>query len=174
MTLQQAVALIQNKNISLDTKSVWADLGCGSGIFSYALASLSNEESIIYAIDKNISIFKINTSVNKVSLKPIELDFEKAPLPFKNIDGILMANSLHFVRDKILFLEKIKHYLNKNGQFLIVEYDTEIANHWVPYPISFLSLKKIFNDAGYTSVRKINERPSAFNRGNIYSAMINK
>lgn len=171
MTLNDAILLIQNKNINVGTKNVWADLGCGSGLFSYALANLLNEESIVYAIDKNISSFKTNSSVNQVSVKPIELDFEKTPLPFKNVDGILMANSLHFVKDKIIFLEKIKHYLNKNGQFLIVEYDTEIANHWVPYPISFLSLKKLFNDVGYSSVSKINEMPSAFNRGNLYSTI---
>ena len=173
MTLQQAITLIQNKNINDHTKRVWADLGCGSGVFSYALASLLNNESIVYAIDKNISTFNINSSVNGVSVKPIELDFEKAVLPFKNIDGILMANSLHFVKDKIALLKKMKSYLHENGYFLIVEYDTEIANHWVPYPISFLSLKKMFNDAGYSSVIKINERPSAFKKGNLYSAIIN-
>ena len=174
MILQQAITLIQNKNINDGTKSVWADLGCGSGIFTYALASLLFKESIVYAVDKNISAFKINTSLNKAFVKPIELDFEKAVLPFKNIDGILMANSLHFVKDKITFLEKTKRNLHENGCFLIVEYNTEIANHWVPYPISFLSLKKMFHDAGYSSVIKIHEIPSAFNRGNLYAAMINK
>ena len=172
MTLNDAILLIQNKNINDETKSVWADLGCGSGLFTSALASLLNEESIVYAIDKNISTFKIHSILNGVSIKPVEVDFEKAALQFKNIDGIMMVNSLHFVKDKITFLKKIKSYLNKNGRILIVEYDTEVANHWVPYPISFLSLKKIFNDTGYSSVIKINERPSTFNRGNMYSAMI--
>jgi ubiquinone/menaquinone biosynthesis C-methylase UbiE len=172
MTLNDAILLIQNENITDVRKSVWADLGCGSGIFTFALASLLNEESIVYAIDKNISTFKINPSVKKVFVKPIELDFENAVLPFKNIDGMLMANSLHFVKNKKMFLEKIKHYLNKNGRFLIVEYDIEIANRWVPYPISFLLLKEMFNDAGYSLVTKINERPSAFNTGNMYSALI--
>ncbi len=173
MTLQQAITLIQNKNINDHTKSVWADLGCGSGIFTCALANLLCKESIVYAIDKKISAFKINSPLNGVYVNPIELDFEKAVLPFKCIDGILMANSLHFVKDKITFLEKLKGYLHENGFFLIVEYDTEIANHWIPYPISFLSLKKMFEDAGYSSVIKITERPSVFNRGNLYSIMIN-
>lgn len=172
MTLQQAITLLQNKNIYCDTKSVWADLGCGSGLFSYALVSILNKDSIIYAIDKNISSFRNISSVKTGFIKLVELDFEKSTLPFYNLDGILMANSLHFVKDKKGFLGKLKNYLTKKSCFLIVEYDTEISNHWVPYPISYLSLKKLFNDAGYTSVTKINERPSAFNRGNLYSVMI--
>ena len=100
------------------------------------------------------------------------MDFEKTTLPFENLDGILMANSLHYVKDKIMFIEKLKKNLNKNGCFLIVEYDMERSNYWVPYPISFLSLKKLFNDIGFSSVTKINERPSAFNRANLYSVMI--
>lgn len=173
MPLQDAINLIQNKNINAETKSIWADLGCGSGLFTYALASLLNKRSTVYAVDKNISSFKKNLFFKTIYIKLIELDFEKSSFPIENLDGIMMANSLHYVKDKINFIEKIKNHLNKNGCFLIVEYDTQISNHWVPYPINFLSLKKLFRDGGFSTVIKMNERPSAFNRGNLYSVMIN-
>jgi ubiquinone/menaquinone biosynthesis C-methylase UbiE len=172
MQLQDAINLIQNKNINTETKSVWADLGCGSGLFTNALASLLADESTIYAVDKNLSSFHKNSSLKSILIKPVELNFERTPLPFNNLDGILMANSLHYVKNKKDFFEKIKTCLNANGCFLIVEYDMEIANHWVPYPISFLSLKKLFHDVGFSFVEKINERPSVFNRANLYSAII--
>lgn len=155
MTLQNAVTLIKNNNINSGTKSVWADLGCGSGLFTYALADLLSEESTIYAIDKNMASFHKTTSFKRATIKLLELDFEKETLPPKNLDGIMMANSLHFVKHKKDFLEKMKSCLNRNGCFLIVEYDTEVPNHWVPYPVSFLSLKKIFSVAGFTSGSKI-------------------
>ena len=174
MTLQEAITLIRNKNIISDSKSVWADLGCGSGLFTYALAHCLHRESTIYSIDKIISSFKIISFFTKVTIKPVEMDFEKENFPFKNLDGILMANSLHFVKDKKRFIENMKSSFNNHGCFLIVEYDTEVPSPWVPYPINFSSLKKLLNNAGYPSVTKINERPSAFNKGNLYSAMIRR
>ncbi|MEO8823293.1 MAG: class I SAM-dependent methyltransferase [Ginsengibacter sp.] len=173
MQLQDTIKLIQNKKINAETKTLWADLGCGSGLFTNVLANLLNKESIIYAIDKNISVFKKINIFDDRNIELVELDFEKATLPFANLDGILTANSLHFVKGKKNFLARVKSNLNDKGVFVIVEYDVETGNHWVPYPISFLALKELFNNMGYT-VTKINERPSIFNRGNIYSTIIKR
>ncbi|HZW71346.1 MAG TPA: methyltransferase domain-containing protein [Hanamia sp.] len=172
MTLQEGIALIKTDKIDSFKAATWADLGCGSGLFTNALASLLADESTIYAVDKNLSSFHKDSSLKSILIKPVELNFERTPLPFNNLDGILMANSLHYVKNKKDFFEKIKTCLNANGCFLIVEYDMEIANHWVPYPISFLSLKKLFHDVGFSFVEKISERPSAFNRGNLFSAIV--
>jgi len=172
MTLQDAITLIKNKNIVSEKENTWADLGCGSGLFTYALASFLNQGSLIYAVDKNITSFKSLSSSKSLTIKPIELDFEKSILPFSNLDGIIMANSLHFVKDKSIFLEKMKSYLKINGCFLIVEYDTEFPNRWVPYPVSFSNLKELFSNAGFAPVIKLNEKPSLFNRANLYSAII--
>ena len=172
MTLQEGIALIKTDKIDSGKKATWADLGCGSGLFTNALASLLEDESTIYAVDKNISSFDKNPSIKNVLIKPVELNFERASLPFNNLDGILMANSLHYVKNKKDFFEKIKTYFKENGCFLIVEYDMETSSHWVPYPINFLSLKKLFHDVGFSFVEKISERPSAFNRGNLFSAIV--
>lgn len=172
MTLQEGIALIKTDKIDSFKAASWADLGCGSGLFTNALASLLADESTIYAADKNLSSFHKDSSLKSILIKPVELNFERTPLPFNNLDGILMANSLHYVKNKKDFFEKIKTCLNANGCFLIVEYNMETANHWVPYPISFLSLKKLLHDVGFSFVEKISERPSAFNRGNLYSAIV--
>jgi hypothetical protein len=37
----------------------------------------------------------------------------------------------------------MKNYLGPDGQWIIVEYDTDKANTWVPFPLSFANLKKV-------------------------------
>ena len=100
-------------------------------------------------LTKNLSSFDKNSFLKNISIKPVQLNFENATLPFNHLDGILMANSLHYVKNKTDLLKKIKTCLNANGCFLIVEYDMEAANRWVPYPISFSSLTKLFHDVGF-------------------------
>ena len=75
MQLQDAISLIQNKNINSETKSIWADLGCGPGLFTYALASILKEGSTVYAVDKNISSFKKNDSIKTVDYKTNRIGF---------------------------------------------------------------------------------------------------
>ena len=172
MTIQEAESLIKTNEIKADKISTWADLGCGSGLFTNALATMLHTQSTIYAIDKNIAGFENLTSFAAININLLKLNFEKDNLPLQNLDGILMANSLHFVKNKMSFIEKLKNHFGDNGSFLIVEYDMETANPWVPYPVSFLALKELFINGGFSSVQKISERPSSFRRANLYSSLI--
>jgi hypothetical protein len=58
--------------------------------------------------------------------------------------------------------------------FLIVEYDMNNANRWVPYPLHFRSLKQLFQKSGYGLIEKLREYPSVFQRARMYSATIRK
>jgi hypothetical protein len=60
-----------------------------------------------------------------------------------------MANSLHYVKEKDLFVGEVQTRLKNEGCFIIVEYDTEISNPWIPFPVSYNSLKKLFEKEGY-------------------------
>jgi ubiquinone/menaquinone biosynthesis C-methylase UbiE len=171
MQLKEAISLIQTELFNQDSKSIWADLGCGSGLFTQALASKLHTGSVIYAVDKNISPFKISVK-NSVIINPMESDFVNSTLDLKNLDGILMANSLHFVRDKKTFLNKSKLYFKDMPVYLIVEYDTDKANPWIPYPISFLALRNLFMELGYITIKKLHERKSLYHTGSLYSVLI--
>jgi hypothetical protein len=80
-----------------------------------------------------------------------------------------MANSLHFVSDKISFLERIKKHLKPNGQFLFVEYELAKGNNWVPYPIAFDRLKHILQELELKQIRKIGERDSVYGDHKMYA-----
>jgi ubiquinone/menaquinone biosynthesis C-methylase UbiE len=174
MQLSEAIQLIRNDKLSRSTPTDWADLGCGSGLFTYALSDFLNSGSRIYAVDKTNPL-KPEKQPNGVEVIPIQKDFVRDPLELPPLDGILMANALHYVENKPGFIDKLKRYLKPKSGFLIVEYDLDKpVPTWVPYPVSFVALTRLFKTAGYGSVEKLGERPSRYGRGNMYAALITK
>ena len=73
-----------------------------------------------------------------------------------------MANSLHYIKDKERLLTKLAGALKTNGRFLIIEYDTEASNQWVPYPITWNKLQTALLKIGFTNVLKLSQRKSTF------------
>lgn len=172
MELKQAIQLISTPHLDAATPQSWADLGAGTGLFTTALSHLIGKQSTIYAVDKSATgLQQIKTSAD-VSLKTIQADFTQDALQLPQLNGILMANSLHYVKDQYNFLDKMNHMMKEGGAFLIVEYDTDSANQWVPYPLSFIRLKQLFQELKFTTIEKIAEIPSRYNNNNIYAAWI--
>ena len=174
MNLQNAIALIKHDAIAEKTNAHWADLGCGSGLFTFALANLLQKGSSIYAVDKSPVSLKTLPNPHTITIDTKQMDFIKEPLPFNGLDGILMANSFHYVADKINFIATAGKQLTNEGIFLMVEYDTDKSNRWVPYPVSSHLLQALFAKAGYRFYIKLNEIPSVYQTGNIYAAIIRK
>ncbi len=172
MELLQAIELIKAGSIQSDQATAWADLGCGKGLFTLALMHLLHPGSRIYAVDKNQHDLNHLKAVGNSAIQKINADFIQDELDLYPLDGLLMANSLHFVKDKVSFLHKIRKWLKPEGMFLILEYDMDVANPWVPYPISFTALSYLFKQHGYSHIEKLAERPSIYNRAAIYSALI--
>lgn len=164
MDLREAISLIDKAGPLLPRQGqiqTWADLGCGSGLFTEALAHLLPADSIVYGVDTNPTV------LSTASIIPIKADFEKDHLSLHNLDGILMANSLHYIKYQSALLFKLQTYMRAQAPFLIVEYDTDQpVPRWVPYPVSYASLAKLF-----PHVQKLGERPSAYGRANIYAAI---
>ena len=168
MELKEAVSLIQTDEIIQNKQTTWADLGSGSGLFTRALSGLLYIGSTIYAVDKRISSFQKNSFSDQVVVRTIESDFVRDDLKLENLDGILMANALHFVKDKKLFIEKVLPWFRDVPVFLLVEYDTDRSNPWVPYPVSFITLKKLFTEMGFGVLKKIGEKKSLYRSGTMY------
>lgn len=164
MTLPEASQLIATPAINTDVSGQWADLGCGAGLFSKALLSLLPAGSTVHAVDSRPQEF------TDAGIRFIRADFEKDPLPLPRLDGIIMANSLHFVKNKLQLLQKLKGHLKPGGIFILVEYDKRWPNPWVPYPLGFLAAGTLFRDAGFGELERIRERQSLYSRANIYSA----
>ncbi|MEZ4852232.1 MAG: hypothetical protein R3B93_27215 [Bacteroidia bacterium] len=96
MTHQEAVGLIQGAHIS--PGGVWADLRAGNGRFSHRLwQNYWRPEGTVYAIDNQIS--RIVAPATSALIYMQKADFTQ-PLDLPILDGLLMANSLHYVKEK--------------------------------------------------------------------------
>ena len=172
MQLREAITLIRHDYFRVNQQSsAWADLGSGAGLFTRALSHYLAGGSVIYSVDREKHAAPLISGKN-IRVISLQADFEKDDLPIGKLDGIVMANSLHYVKDKSAFLQKCKQ-LFCNEVFLIVEYDTDApVSQWVPYPISFPSLKTLFASVGYSRMDKTGERPSLFGNKNIYATLV--
>jgi ubiquinone/menaquinone biosynthesis C-methylase UbiE len=153
---------------------IWADLGSGEGAFTLALADLLGPTGLIYTIDRDsralqVQVRALRDAFPNVSVTPLVADFT-LPLELPPLDGIVMANSLHFERDKLAVLRLVGGYLRPAGRLVLVEYDTDHGTPWVPFPLSFRSWMTLAAEAGFLETRRLASIPSRF-LGSIYSAL---
>lgn len=151
----------------------WADLGAGTGAFTLAVAELVGPTGEVIAVDRDWSAL---SQIGRRAARPggaasrlIVADFTKTVAALPLLDGIVMANSLHFVKNKKPMLALVHHMLKSSGRLLLVEYDADKGNHWVPYPLSFETWRALADANGFTGTRKVASVPSRF-LGRIYSA----
>jgi ubiquinone/menaquinone biosynthesis C-methylase UbiE len=152
----------------------WADLGCGDGIFTSALHTLLQPESKIYAVDKKQRALEALThnfaeSYPDASLHPILADFIRPPsLP--PLDGLLMANSLHFISEKRSVLARLVGLLKPGGRLIVVEYNTIRANFAVPHPLDEAGFLALAEEVGLREAKILAKIPSSF-LGEMYAGM---
>jgi ubiquinone/menaquinone biosynthesis C-methylase UbiE len=145
----------------------WADLGAGDGAFTLALADLLGPSAQITAIDKDGSVLR-RLGAASGSIATVVADFTR-PMTLSGLDGVVMANSLHFVRDKAPVLASVREMLRPGGTLIVVEYETDKGNPWVPHPFSFASWEDMARAAGLTQTRLLSRYPSRY-FGSMYSA----
>ena len=159
-----------------ERESTWADLGAGDGTFTRALAELLGPNSRIYAVDRDadaVAELERSARTARASVIPVLADFTRPfdlPGMSETLDGMLFANSLHFVRDADVVLARLATWVRPGGRVVFVEYDRRGPNRWVPYPIPAARLPAIAASAGLSTPVITATRPSAFG-GDLYVAV---
>jgi ubiquinone/menaquinone biosynthesis C-methylase UbiE len=169
-----------NDHVFLLTKGIperggtWADLGSGAGAFTLALADLTGSQGRIYSVDKDKGSLREQERAMRAyfpanTVEYIHADFTRR-LNLPPLDGIVMANSLHFARQKDPVLQLVRSYLRPGGRLLLVEYSTDRGNMWVPFPFSYSTWEEMAHQNGFAHTQLLATVPSRY-FGGMYAAM---
>ena len=74
------------------------------------------------------------------------------------------------VKDKQKVLRHVRSFLKPGGTFLLVEYNVDSGNLWVPHPLSFQTWSQLAPRAGFSAPRLLATAPSSFLK-EFYAAM---
>lgn len=168
------VRLIE-RGIERGSGGVWADLGSGGGAFTLALRDLAGPAVEIWSVDQDAGSLRMQQAQMErqfpgTALRTMTADFTR-PLSLPPLDGIVAANSIHYVRDRAGLLRGWRRYLKPDGRLILVEYDSDDGNRWVPYPVSFASLPRLASAAGLAPPELLRTYPSRFLDG-MYGALL--
>jgi ubiquinone/menaquinone biosynthesis C-methylase UbiE len=169
------VALLRPALEAAEPGGTWADIGAGEGAFTLALADLLGPDGRIVAVDRDRGALRSNEEAVRARFPATTLTALVADLTgelgLPELDGLVTANSLHFVpRDRqVAVIASLAARLRPGGRFVVVEYDADRGNPWVPHPFSYPSWERLAVAAGLAETRRIGRVPSRF-LGAIYAA----
>lgn len=165
MSHEEAISLIRS---GIDPPTgTWADIGAGTGAFTEALKEILSSGAV-YAFDKNPHMLWRLEGKADVAIQVIEGDFtKKFELPTQ-VDGIVMANALHYAENHLDALRNVLANLAPSGTFILIEYNTDQPNPpYVPYPLSEMTFRSIASTAGLNEVEVIGRKASIY-QGEMY------
>lgn len=158
--------------LEINKGEIWADLGAGSGTFTRVLAEQVGQVGQVHAIDRHKGSLE-QQALLKGDL-PIALhhqDFSNG-LHLQNLDGILLANSLHYIRRQQYVLGKHLKLLKPMGKLIVLEYDRRLANPWIPFPVSREKLTELAKALKLPEPIVVNEKASRYGNGTLYLAVM--
>lgn len=104
-----------------------ADVGAGTGFFSFRLATKVGVEGKVYAVDiedELLAYIRKKMEKNKVTnIIPVKSSASDPNLPQASCDKILLVNSYAYFSDPVAFMKNIRKALKKGGLVAIIDLD---------------------------------------------------
>jgi ubiquinone/menaquinone biosynthesis C-methylase UbiE len=130
-----------------------ADLGCGPGVFSVALAELVGERGRVYAVDiEDGMLERVRRKAEKMGLgsriTAVKAQAARLGVPEK-ADFALAFYMVHEVPDRAAFFSEVSSFLKPGGRLLVVEPNIHVGG------IEFGRSVAMAQDAGLRRVRDV-------------------
>ena len=166
MTHEEMVMLIRDGVAAHG--GVWADFGAGRGNFTRALRDRIGPDATLYAIDRDANALRAHRDAQTLCA-----DFTQ-PIDLPPLDGILMANALHWIRRPAPVLALLAGYLRPGGRLLLVEYDVRWPRGYIPFPVPYPRFETLAQAAGLQAVAHIGQRESPSGGVAMYAGLARK
>ncbi len=116
---------------SLESGALFADMGCGSGVFTYILKQKGFR---VLGIDLSHKI--LESGMQKCDLNFINGDVEFLPLQTSSVDFIMFSGMLHHLPDKDLCASEAFRVLKPGGAFVAFDPNKQNPFMWLYRDIS--------------------------------------
>jgi ubiquinone/menaquinone biosynthesis C-methylase UbiE len=149
---QQPQRVIQSLQIAPGASI--ADLGAGSGYFTFRLAEAAGPGGRVYAVDVDEDMTSlIEAKARERGVKNIETVLARPDdpnLPRSSIDLVFTSNTYHHIEDRVGYFRALRAALRPGGRVAIIEFNgqsslTGLFGHYTPSE----SIKREMAEAGY-------------------------
>ena len=136
-----------------------ADVGAGTGYFTFPLSVAVGEAGKVYAVDSQSEMLAwIKGKLGQAEFSNIELmhaEAEQCNLPGSSCDVFFLANLWHEIEDRVAVLAEARRVLRKGGRLVILDWRTDveaIAGPPLAHRIHSADVMVEMRQAGFTQV----------------------
>lgn len=137
---------------------ILADLGAGTGAFTFPLAAKTGPTGKVYACDVQKDLLtRLDNDIRERHITNIQTVLSNVEthqgtrLRDTSIDVIVVANVLFQIEDRTGFIHEMKRILKPGGMALIIDWSESFGNlgPHENYVITKLQAEKLFSDQGF-------------------------
>jgi len=137
-----------------------ADLGSGSGYFTFRLAAAVGSAGKVYAVDIDPDMIDLIAKRAKQetasNIEPILAKSDDPSLPKTGIDLIFTSNTFHHIDGRVAYFSNLRNYLRPGGRIAIIDFDRRswlvgLFRHYTPSEF----IKREMEQAGYALAQEL-------------------
>ncbi|MDT7044102.1 class I SAM-dependent methyltransferase [Candidatus Nitronereus thalassa] len=152
------------KALKIEPGDQVADLGSGSGYFTFRLADAVGPNGKVYAVDIDAEMnAALAEQVQEKGYQNIEVVLAQPHdpgLPDNSIDLIFSTNTYHHLEQRVAYLANLKQDLQPNGRIAIIDFNGEgWFQHLFGHYTSSESIQRELQETGYTLETKLDFLP---------------
>jgi len=142
------------ETLALRPGDLVADLGSGSGYFTFRLAAAVGPQGKVYAVDvdreMNDLLAKTIKEKNIGNVEVILALLDDPLLPPTGVDLVFTVNTYHHFENRVAYFQRMRKYLRPGGRIAVIDFDRRawfvgMWNHYTPAEF----IKREMEQAGY-------------------------